>query len=47
VAHAPELCSIVTDEEYTMSGQRIGYVWVSSRDQNPGRQLEQILVDRT
>jgi len=30
-----------------MSGQRIGYVRVSSLDQNPDRQLEQIAVDRT
>jgi len=30
-----------------MTGQRIGYVRVSSLDQNPDRQLEQIPVDRT
>jgi len=30
-----------------MTGQRIGYVRVSSLDQNPDRQLEQITVDRT
>jgi len=30
-----------------VSGQRIGYVRVSSLDQNPDRQLEQIAVDRT
>ena len=30
-----------------MNGQRIGYVRVSSLDQNPDRQLEQISVDRT
>ena len=30
-----------------MSGQRIGYVRVSTLDQNPDRQLEQIAVDRT
>jgi DNA invertase Pin-like site-specific DNA recombinase len=29
-----------------MSGQRIGYVRVSSFDQNPERQLEQVAVDR-
>ena len=29
-----------------MSGQRIGYVRVSSFDQNPQRQLENIPVDR-
>ena len=29
-----------------MNGQRIGYVRVSSLDQNPDRQLEQIPVDR-
>jgi len=29
-----------------MNGQRIGYVRVSSLDQNPDRQLEQIAVDR-
>jgi len=29
-----------------MKGQRIGYVRVSSLDQNPDRQLEQIQVDR-
>lgn len=31
----------------SMKGQRIGYVRVSSFDQNPERQLEQISVDRT
>jgi DNA invertase Pin-like site-specific DNA recombinase len=30
-----------------MTGQRIGYVRVSTLDQNPDRQLEQIPVDRT
>jgi len=30
-----------------MIGQRIGYVRVSSLDQNPDRQLESIPVDRT
>ena len=30
-----------------MNGQRIGYVRVSSLDQNPDRQLENIAVDRT
>jgi len=30
-----------------MTGQRIGYVRVSSLDQNPDRQLEQTPVDRT
>src|SRR3954465_11067348 len=30
-----------------MSGQRIGYVRVSSLDQNPARQLEDIPLDRT
>jgi len=34
-------------EESTMTGQGIGYVRVSSLDQNPDRQLEQIAVDRT
>ena len=29
-----------------MNGQRIGYVRVSSFDQNPGRQLESVQVDR-
>ena len=29
-----------------MVGQRIGYVRVSSLDQNPDRQLEQVIVDR-
>ena len=29
-----------------MHGQRIGYVRVSSFDQNPERQLEHVLVDR-
>ena len=29
-----------------MHGQRIGYVRVSSFDQNPERQLEQVTVDR-
>lgn len=29
-----------------MSGQRIGYVRVSSFDQNPERQLEQVQIDR-
>src|SRR5215213_4827120 len=31
----------------TMIGQRIGYVRVSTVDQHPDRQLEQIPVDRT
>src|SRR4051794_12236878 len=30
-----------------MTGQRIGYIRVSSYDQNPDRQLEQMPVDRT
>lgn len=30
-----------------MSGQRVGYVRVSSFDQNPERQLEDVAVDRT
>jgi len=30
-----------------MQGQRIGYIRVSSDDQNPERQLEQVQVDRT
>lgn len=30
-----------------MQGQRIGYVRVSTFEQNPQRQLEQVLVDRT
>jgi len=30
-----------------MKGQRIGYVRVSSFDQNPERQLENVPVDRT
>ncbi len=30
-----------------MKGQRIGYIRVSSLDQNPARQLEGILLDRT
>jgi DNA invertase Pin-like site-specific DNA recombinase len=30
-----------------LSGQRIGYIRVSSFDQNPDRQLEQIEVDKT
>lgn len=30
-----------------MNGQRIGYIRVSSTDQNPDRQLESISVDRT
>src|SRR5476649_2050836 len=30
-----------------MSGQRIGYVRVSSFDQNPERQLENVVVSRT
>ena len=29
-----------------MKGQRIGYIRVSSYDQNPDRQLEQVEVDR-
>jgi DNA invertase Pin-like site-specific DNA recombinase len=29
-----------------MQGQRIGYVRVSTVDQNPARQLEQVQVDR-
>jgi len=39
--------SILTDGGKTMNGQRIGYIRVSSLDQNPERQLEQIAVDRT
>ena len=30
-----------------MNGQRIGYVRVSTLDQNPGRQLEGVALDRT
>jgi DNA invertase Pin-like site-specific DNA recombinase len=30
-----------------MPGQRIGYIRVSSYDQNPDRQLEQVPVERT
>ncbi len=30
-----------------MIGQRVGYIRVSSLDQNPERQLEQVAVDRT
>ena len=30
-----------------MTGQRIGYIRVSTLDQNPDRQLEQVPVDRT
>ncbi len=33
-------------QEDTLHGQRIGYVRVSSFDQNPERQLEQIQVDK-
>jgi len=33
-------------EEYALHGQRIGYVRVSSFDQNPERQLEHVQVDR-
>lgn len=29
-----------------MNGQHIGYVWVSSFDPNPERQLEQVRVDK-
>ena len=29
-----------------MNGHRIGYVWVSSLDQNPERQLDEVMVDR-
>ena len=32
--------------ERTLKGQRVGYVRVSSFDQNPERQLEQVQVDR-
>ncbi len=40
--------SILTDGGRTIiNGQRIGYFRVSSLDQNPDRQLEQIPVDRT
>jgi DNA invertase Pin-like site-specific DNA recombinase len=34
-------------EAFIMNGQRIGYIRVSSLDQNPDRQLENIPVDRT
>src|ERR1019366_3326943 len=30
-----------------VTGQRIGYVRVSTVDQNPGRQLEGVVLDRT
>ena len=30
-----------------MNGQRIGYIRVSTLDQNPGRQLEGVALDRT
>jgi DNA invertase Pin-like site-specific DNA recombinase len=30
-----------------MTGQRVGYIRVSSFDQNPDRQLEQVALDRT
>jgi len=30
-----------------MNGQRIGYIRVSSADQNPERQLEGVQLDRT
>jgi DNA invertase Pin-like site-specific DNA recombinase len=34
-------------EDISMHGQRIGYVRVSTLDQNPDRQLEQVPMDRT
>jgi DNA invertase Pin-like site-specific DNA recombinase len=34
-------------EDISVHGQRIGYVRVSSLDQNPDRQLENVPVDRT
>ena len=33
--------------EYGVNGQRVGYIRVSSHDQNPGRQLEGQQLDRT
>jgi DNA invertase Pin-like site-specific DNA recombinase len=36
----------IRNEELFMKGQRIGYVRVSSFDQNPERQLEDVQVDR-
>lgn len=30
-----------------MTGQRVGYVRVSTLDQNPERQLDQVAIDRT
>ena len=33
-------------QEDSLHGHRIGYIWVSSFDQNPERQLEHIQVDR-
>lgn len=33
-------------EEDTLHGQRVGYIRVSSFDQNPERQLEDFFVDR-
>jgi DNA invertase Pin-like site-specific DNA recombinase len=33
-------------KRYVLRGQRIGYVRVSSFDQNPGRQLDQVQVDK-
>jgi DNA invertase Pin-like site-specific DNA recombinase len=38
--------TLAGNEEITMSGQRIGYVRVSSFDQNPERQLDQVDIDR-
>ncbi len=40
------LDSFVTVEQHDMPGQRIGYVRVSTLDQNPERQLDNIPVDR-
>jgi hypothetical protein len=39
------LTEIATDGD-AMTGQRVGYIRVSTLDQNPERQLEGVLVDR-
>ncbi len=39
--------SFVTDMDTSTRGRRVGYVRVSSYDQNPERQLEDVPVERT
>lgn len=37
---------VTINDDVMSSGQKIGYIRVSSEDQNPGRQLEGVHLDR-